>query len=71
MFLDYADACGATLARAHARTGDATLIAGYLGSNNHFDEAVTEFAWAYSDQVDSAYGHFIDAQAKALEGLTH
>ncbi|NRD54033.1 DUF2252 domain-containing protein [Corallococcus exiguus] len=71
VFQDYADACGATLARAHARTGDAALIAGYLGTKDHFDEAVTEFACAYSDQVDSDYGHFIDAQAKALEALTH
>ncbi|NNC15017.1 DUF2252 domain-containing protein [Corallococcus exiguus] len=71
VFQDYADACGATLARAHARTGDAALIAGYLGGNDHFDEAIAEFACAYSDQVDSDYGHLIDAQAKALEALTH
>ena len=71
VFQDYADACGATLARAHARTGDAALIAGYLGTKDHFDEAVTEFACAYSDQVESDYGHLIDAQAKALEALTH
>ncbi|GMU00492.1 DUF2252 domain-containing protein [Corallococcus caeni] len=71
VFQDYADACGATLARAHARTGDAALIAGYLGTNAHFDEAVAEFACAYADQVESDYGNFIDAQAKALEALTH
>ncbi|NOK09113.1 DUF2252 domain-containing protein [Corallococcus exercitus] len=71
VFQDYADACGATLARAHARTGDAALIAGYLGTNDHFDEAVAEFACAYADQVESDYGNFIDAQAKALEALTH
>ncbi|WP_223642047.1 DUF2252 domain-containing protein [Corallococcus sp. EGB] len=71
VFLDYADACGATLARAHARTGDAALIAGYLGNNSHFDDAIAEFACAYSEQVDSDYGQFIDAQAKALEALTH
>ncbi|GMU04821.1 DUF2252 domain-containing protein [Corallococcus caeni] len=71
VFQDYADACGATLARAHARTGDAALIAGYLGTNDHFDEAVAEFACAYADQVESDYGNFIDAQAKVLEALTH
>jgi uncharacterized protein (DUF2252 family) len=71
VFMDYADACGATLARAHARTGDAALIAGYLGTNAHFDDAITEFACAYSEQVDSDYGHFIDAQSQLARALTH
>jgi uncharacterized protein (DUF2252 family) len=48
--LTYAGVCGGTLARAHARTGDAAAIAGYLGGGDAFDRAVGEFAAAYADQ---------------------
>jgi hypothetical protein len=36
--------CGRTLARAHARTGDAAMISGYLGRGSAFDQAITAFA---------------------------
>jgi uncharacterized protein (DUF2252 family) len=45
----YARACGATLARGHARTGDRVAIAAYLGSGDVFDAAVARFASAYAD----------------------
>ncbi|MEA1674011.1 DUF2252 domain-containing protein [Nitrospirillum sp. BR 11163] len=44
----YATLCGATLARAHARSGDAALIAGYLGNSSTFDDAVADFAAGYA-----------------------
>jgi uncharacterized protein (DUF2252 family) len=72
VFLEYAEACGATLARAHARTGDAAAIAGYLGRGVCFDEAVADFACTYADQVDQDYGRFVDAPApKGDVGLLH
>jgi len=46
----YGQVCGWTLARAHARSGDAIAIGSYLGSSDTFDRAVTEFAHAYADQ---------------------
>jgi len=46
----YAQLCGTTLARAHARSGDAAMIAGYLGKGSAFDEAVADFAMAYARQ---------------------
>jgi hypothetical protein len=46
----YAQVCGWTLARAHARSGDAAAIAGYLGSSDTFDRAMARFAEAYADQ---------------------
>jgi len=46
----YAEICGWTLARAHAKSGDAARISGYLGKNEVFDEAVTDFALRYSIQ---------------------
>lgn len=46
----YAALCGATLARAHARSGQAPAIAGYLGKGDVFDRAVAAFAADYADQ---------------------
>jgi uncharacterized protein (DUF2252 family) len=48
----YAKLCGWTLARAHARSGDAAMIAGYLGSSDVFDRAMVKFATAYADQTE-------------------
>jgi uncharacterized protein (DUF2252 family) len=45
----YARWCGATLARAHARSGDRVAIAAYLGKTDAFDQAVAAFANAYAD----------------------
>ena len=47
---EYATACGATLARAHARSTDPALISGYLGKKGTFDDAMVEFARLYADQ---------------------
>ena len=46
----YGHACGWTLARAHARSGDRIAIAAYLGGSDAFDKAITQFASAYADQ---------------------
>ena len=46
----YAEVCGGTLARAHARSGDRVAIAEYLGKGAVFDQALSEFAVAYADQ---------------------
>lgn len=43
--------CGRTLARAHARSGDAATISGYLGSGTVFDQAIVTFADSYAEQV--------------------
>jgi uncharacterized protein (DUF2252 family) len=46
----YAQLCGQTLARAHARSGDRIAIGAYLGKSDIFDRAVADFAAAYADQ---------------------
>jgi uncharacterized protein (DUF2252 family) len=51
----YAEVCGWTLARAHARSGDAIAISAYLGSNDAFDRAIASFAEAYADQNERDY----------------
>ena len=55
MLLRYAALCGAALAVAHARTGDPALIAGYVGDDETFDDAVVEFAEAYADIAERDY----------------
>jgi uncharacterized protein (DUF2252 family) len=57
----YARMCAHALARAHARTGDAALISGYAGSGQTLDDAIADFAVAYSDQNRSDYRAFIKA----------
>src|SRR3954451_14925873 len=57
----YAEVCGWTLARAHARSGDASAIAGYLGSGNAFDRAMASFAEDYADQNERDYAAFRSA----------
>lgn len=42
--------CGASLARAHARSGDPIAIGAYLGGGDAFDQALAVFAEAYADQ---------------------
>ena len=61
--LIYARMTGWTLARAHARSGDAASISGYLGSGSTFDRAMVEFSEAYADQNERDY----DAFAAAIE----
>lgn len=51
----YATFCGRTLARAHARTGDPALLAGYMGKSAIFDEALASFAMAYAEQTSHDY----------------
>jgi hypothetical protein len=57
----YGKLCAWALARAHARSGDAAKIAGYMGSNSSFDDAVGEFAVEYADQNQRDYRTFIKA----------
>jgi hypothetical protein len=59
----YAAVCGATLARAHARSGDRIAIAAYLGSSDVFDRAIADFASAYADQNERDYNALAKAAA--------
>jgi NAD(P)H-dependent flavin oxidoreductase YrpB (nitropropane dioxygenase family) len=69
----YAEACGWTLARAHARSGDPIAIAAYLGKSDKFDQSITDFSARYADQNDQDYEAFAQAvrsgRLEAVEGL--
>jgi uncharacterized protein (DUF2252 family) len=60
----FADWCGGSLARAHARSGDPALISGYLGKADTFDRALAAFAVSYADQVERDYESFARAVRK-------
>ena len=51
----YAQMCGWSLARAHARSGDRIALAAYLGGSGKFDQAIADFAEKYADQNDLDY----------------
>jgi predicted alpha/beta hydrolase len=69
----YARLCGWTLARAHARSGDAIALAEYLGSDDSFDQAICDFSERYADQNERDYQAFADAvksgRIEAVEGV--
>ena len=54
----YGEMCGWALARAHAKAGDAAMIAGYLGSKDTFDEAMVKYSMAYADQAEKDFDLF-------------
>jgi uncharacterized protein (DUF2252 family) len=61
---EFAAFCGSTLANAHARSGQAAHIAGYLGHGEVFDEALTSFAGAYADRVEEDHRDLVEAIAR-------
>jgi uncharacterized protein (DUF2252 family) len=59
----YTRACGWSLARAHARSGDRLAIAAYLGAGSSFDRAIARFSAAYADQNELDYQRLVMAVA--------
>ena len=69
----YAGLCGWTLARAHARSGDAVALAAYLGRSDKFDSSIADFSNRYADQNERDYDAFVEAiqrgRLDAVEGV--
>jgi uncharacterized protein (DUF2252 family) len=69
----YAQICGWTLARAHARSGDPVAMAAYLGRDDAFERSVTDFSERYADQNEQDYEKFAKAvrsgRLQAVEGV--
>jgi len=69
----YAQLCGWTLARAHARSGDPIAIAEYLGTGGAFDNAIADFSTRYADQNQRDYDIFVkaiaDGRIQAVTGI--
>jgi thiamine monophosphate kinase len=58
---NYAALCGWALARAHARSGDAAVLTGYLGSSSAFEEAIVAFSKTYADQNERDHAALVAA----------
>src|SRR4029077_4811690 len=69
----YAQMCGWTLARAHARAGDPVVMAEYLGRDDAFDQSITNFSEGYADQNEQDYEECVKAvrsgRLQAVEGV--
>jgi hypothetical protein len=63
---DYAAICGRLLARAHARTSGASMIAGYVGSSGKLDAAMCRFARAHADQTERDHQCLVRAVAHGV-----
>src|SRR5205823_2002054 len=59
--VEFATACGETLARAHARTGDPVAIDGFIGKGPKFAAAIREFAHLYADQNERDHAQLVGA----------
>ncbi len=62
---EYAHYCAWALAGAHARSGDAAAIAGYVGKSTVLDRALLDFALDYADQNERDYARFVASGARA------
>jgi uncharacterized protein (DUF2252 family) len=58
---DYAGICGYLLAKSHARTSGASMMAGYIGGSDKVDEMMAKFARAYADQVEADHQALVAA----------
>ena len=63
----YAGMCGASLARAHARSGDPIAISAYLGAGKSVAGALVQFAKAYADQNESDHARFVEHRDRVLD----
>ena len=66
IFANYALLCTWALAKSHAKSGLSPEITGYIGSNDAFAKAVTDFAISYADQAVKDYSKFREAAEKQL-----
>jgi hypothetical protein len=69
----YAEICGIALARAHSRSGEAAMIAGYLGTGSAFARALSAFAESYADQSERDHARLVEAidsrRIQAVNGM--
>jgi hypothetical protein len=68
---DYAGICGYLLAKSHARTSGASMIAGYIGGSDKLDQMLCRFAHAYADQMERDHERLVAAVRRGeLPALT-
>jgi Uncharacterized protein conserved in bacteria (DUF2252) len=65
--VNYARLCGRTLARAHARSADPAVLAGYMGKSDAFDDALASFAMNYAARTQKDYDQLAKAKRNAAK----
>jgi hypothetical protein len=65
----YSAACAWALALAHAKSGDAAMLAGYVGNSDELDKAITRFAFAYADQNEKDFKALTAAAKSGIIGV--
>ncbi|MFH8251073.1 DUF2252 domain-containing protein [Microbacterium sp. B2969] len=68
LFKEYAETCGAVLARAHAQSPNAAQVAGYIGNGRIVGEAILEWAYAYASLSKGDYDAFVAANPGKVDG---
>jgi uncharacterized protein (DUF2252 family) len=63
---DYAGIVGHLLAKGHARTSGASMIAGYVGGSDKVDQAMADFARLYADQTEADHARLIKAVKRGV-----
>jgi uncharacterized protein (DUF2252 family) len=63
---DYAGVLGHLLAKGHARTSGASMIAGYVGGSDNVDKAMIRFACSYADQTEADHAALVKAVERGL-----
>jgi len=63
----YARLCGRTLARAHARSADPAVLAGYMGKSDALDDAMASFAMAYAVRTQKDYDKLVKSKRKSAK----
>ncbi len=66
VFVSFARACGNTLARAHARSGDPVAIDAYIGKGDIFTKAMRHFALSYADQNERDHARLVSAIRRGM-----
>jgi hypothetical protein len=66
VFVPFATACGNTLARAHARSGDPVAIDAYMGKGDSFTKAIIRFARRYADQNERDHARLVSAIRRGM-----
>ncbi len=74
-FAEYCDLCATALSLAHAQSGNAAQISGYMGKSDELDHAFAKWSNAYADQVEKDYEFFVAAAGRneipTLKQKTH
>ena len=63
-FPQYTSLCGWALALAHAKSGDAAMLSGYMGNSEELDDAMVKFAFSYAQQNEKDYEALLKAAKK-------